>query len=135
MNNEDISSITEAILGNSDYRIYNRESCLKGKPLEKLKESITHFNDNQLNRNQFFQNVLIAYRLHRKQIPTEMQQVVAENKDKGKNEEKEYNLTDPQKWSPTLTKQQLITKAEFLVTILGKAIEKAKPPTTSRSEG
>lgn len=133
MNNEDISSITETVLGNSDYRIYNKESCLKGKPLKKLRGSIALFNNNQLDRNQFLQDALIAYRLHLMQIPIEIQQVIAEKKDK--DEKKEYNPIDPQEWSSTLTKQQLITKAEFLVTILGKAIEKAKPPTASRSKG
>lgn len=123
-NNEEVNStLKSTILGIENFNNHNRVSCLQGIPLSRLKHSLQLFSSNEMGSLQLLRDSKIAFRLHRLQIPTEIESTLIEKFP----DEQERLLLNPEAWKlNTFSRDTLITKTEQLIRILEDAIEKAR---------
>jgi len=124
INNEKINpKLKSIVLGTEDFNKHNKDSCLRGIPLSKLKDFLQLFSNNEIDVLHFLGNSKIAFRLHKLQIEPEIKSILMEKYP----DEQERILLNPEEWKPnTFSRLELITKTKQLVGVLEDAIDKAK---------
>lgn len=120
--NQSTSEMKSLILDSGDYREFNKDSCLNGIPLNKLKQSYIEYTNGQINADDMLGDVQIAFMLHQELMPEEIESVLS----KRNLEEEEVLLINPLTWKlKGMSRKGLADQTKDIIDLLGKAVELA----------